>query len=147
STMRRASEMVQIGSIIQIGARGPGSARAAELQDARDWGAHIHTARAVHAQGVAPALDRVPEGAEVILSIDVDGIDPTVVPGVILPAFGGLSYQQVLDVIHGVAAKAKIIGAAFVEYVPDKDPTGTGAKAIARLASNVIAVVGRQAQP
>jgi len=145
STMRRASEMAQIGNIVQIGARGPGSARAAELQDARDWGAHIHTARAVHAEGVAPALDRVPEGAGVILSIDVDGIDPSVVPGVILPAFGGLSYQQVLDVIHGVAAKAKIIGAAFVEYVPEKDPTGTGAKAIARLASNVIAAVGKQA--
>ncbi len=147
STMRRASEMTQIRSIIQIGARGPGSAREAELQDARAWGAHIHTARAVHAQGIAPALDQVPEDAEVILSIDVDGIDPSVVPGVILPAFGGLSYQQVLDVIHGVAAKAKIVGAAFVEYVPEKDPTGTGAKAIARLASNVIAAVGGQALP
>ncbi len=147
STMRRASEMTQIGNIIQIGARGPGSAREAELQDAQAWGAHIHTARAVHAQGIAPALDQVPEGAEVILSIDVDGIDPSVVPGVILPAFGGLSYQQVLDVIHGVAAKAKIVGAAFVEYVPEKDPSGIGAKAIARLASNVIAAVGRQAQP
>ncbi len=144
STMRRASEMAQIERIIQIGARGPGSARAAELEDARAWGAFFHNARAVHAQGVAPALDQVPAGAEVILSIDVDGIDPTVVPGVILPAFGGLSYQQVLDVIHGVAAKAKIIGAAFVEYVPEKDPTGTGAQAIARLASNVIAAVGGQ---
>ncbi|MHA1152751.1 MAG: arginase family protein [Alphaproteobacteria bacterium] len=147
STMRRASEMTQIERIIQIGARGPGSARAAELEDARAWGAFIHTARAVHAQGVGPALDRVPAGAEVILSIDVDGIDPAVVPGVILPAFGGLGYQQVLDVIHGVAAKAKIVGAAFVEYVPEKDPTGTGAQAIARLASNVIAAVGGQARP
>ena len=144
STMRRASEMTQIERIIQIGARGPGSAREAELEDARAWGAFIHNARAVHAQGVAPALDRVPAGAAVILSIDVDGIDPAVVPGVILPAFGGLSYQQVLDVIHGVAAKARIVGAAFVEYVPEKDPSGTGAQAIARLASNVIAAVGGQ---
>ncbi len=39
STMRRASEMAQIERIIQIGARGPGSARAAELDDARAWGA------------------------------------------------------------------------------------------------------------
>ena len=116
----------------------------AELEDARSWGAYLHTARAVHAQGVAPALDRVPEGAEVILSIDVDGIDPSEVPGVILPAFGGLSYQQVLDVIHGVAAKARIVGATLVEYVPEKDPTGSGAQAIARLASNVIAAVGAQ---
>lgn len=146
STMRRASEMAQIGRIVQIGARGPGSARAAELEDARAWGAVIHTARAVHAEGVAPALARVPEDTEVILSIDVDGIDPSVVPGVILPAFGGLSYQQVLDVIHGVAAKARIVGAAFVEYVPERDPGGTGAQAIARLASNVIAAVGKQAR-
>ncbi len=144
STMRRASEMDQIARIIQIGARGPGSARAAELEDARAWGAFFHNARAVHTQGVTPALDQLPAGAEVILAIDVDGIDPSVVPGVILPAFGGLSYQQVLDVIHGVAAKAKIVGATFVEYVPEKDPTRTGAQAIARLASNVIAAVGGQ---
>ncbi len=145
STMRRASELAQIGNIVQIGARGPGSARAAELEDARSWGAHIHSAREVHAQGVAPALAWVPEGGEVLLSIDVDGIDPSVLPGVILPAFGGLGYQQVLDVIHGVAATARIVGAAFVEYVPEKDPSGSGAQAIARLASNVIAAVGGQA--
>ena len=37
----------------------------------------------------------------------LDGIDPSVVPGVILPAFGGLTYQQMLDVIHGVAARGR----------------------------------------
>ena len=61
------------------------------------------------------------------------------------PLIHGVSYQQVLDVIHGVAAKARIAGAAFVEYVPEKDPSGIGAQAIARLASNVIAALGRQA--
>jgi agmatinase len=144
STMRRASEMAHVAGIVQIGARGPGSARANDLEDARAWGARLFPARDVHARGLAPALEAVPGGADVILSIDVDGIDPAVVPGVILPAFGGLSYQQVLDVIHGVAAKARIVGAAFVEYVPAQDPAGIGAKAIARLASNVIAAVGRQ---
>ncbi len=44
--------------------------------------------------------------------------------------------------IHGVAAKARIVGAAFVEYVPEKDPSGSGTQAIARLASNFIAAVG-----
>lgn len=34
--------------------------------------------------------------------------------------------------------------AAFVEYVPEQDPSGIGAKAIARLACNVLAAVGRQ---
>ncbi len=50
-----------------------------------------------------------------------------------------------LDVIHGVAAKPRFVVAAFVEYVPEKDPSSSGAQAIARLASNVIAAVGGQA--
>lgn len=139
STMRRASEMAHVTGMVQIGARGPGSARRAEFEDARAWGSKIFTARDVHAEGLGPALAAVPEGAQVILAIDVDGLDPTLVPGVILPAFGGLSYQQTLDLIQGLAAKAKIVGCNFVEYVPEKDPTGTGAQAIARLACNVIA--------
>jgi agmatinase len=144
STMRRASEMAHVKTLVQIGARGPGSARQAEVDDARAWGATLYTARQVHARGVAPALEAVPAGARVILSIDVDGIDPDIVPGVILPAFGGLSYQQMLDVIHGVAARAKIVGACFVEYVPERDPQERGAHVIARLASNVIAAIGVQ---
>jgi agmatinase len=144
STMRRASELDHVSGLIQVGARGPGSARARDLADAQAWGAHIFPAREVHAKGLAPVLEAVPKGAEIIISIDVDGIDPGVVPGVMLPAFGGLGYQQVLDVIHGVAARATIVGAAFVEYVPERDPAGLGAQAIARLASNVIAAVGGQ---
>lgn len=139
STMRRASEMAHVTGMVQIGARGPGSARRAEYDDARAWGSQIFTAREVHAEGLGPALAAVPEGANVILAIDVDGLDPTLVPGVILPAFGGLTYQQCLDLIQGLAAKARIVGCTFVEYVPEKDPTGTGAQAIARLACNVIA--------
>lgn len=144
STMRRASEMVHVTGILQLGARGPGSARAAELADARDWGARIFTARDLHRDGLGPALEAVPVGGKVVLAIDVDGIDPTVVPGVILPAFGGLDYQAMLDVIQGVAARATIVGANFVEFVPEKDPSGSGAQAIARLASVLIAAIAGQ---
>ncbi|MBM3602033.1 MAG: arginase [Alphaproteobacteria bacterium] len=144
STMRRASEMPWVERMVQIGARGPGSARARELADARNWGSRVVTARDVHARGIDPSLAHVPEGASVVLTIDVDGIDPSVVPGVILPAFGGLTYQQVLDVIHGVASRATIVGLDFVEFVPARDPHNMGAQAIARLACNVIAMIGKQ---
>ena len=139
STMRRCSEMTHVSNIIQIGARGPGSARKSDLDDAKDWGVQFFTGRDVYQTGLSPAINAVPEGANVILAIDVDGIDPTVVPGVILPAFGGLTYQDMLELIHGVAARANIVGADFVEFVPEQDPTGRGAQAIARLVSNVIA--------
>ena len=141
STMRRASEMNHIVNLVQVGARGPGSARAEEYQDACAWGARIFSARRIHQHGLAPILQAVPNDSAVILSIDVDGIDPTLVPGVVLPAFGGLDYQQMLDLIHGAADRARIIGVDFVEFVPEKDPTGLGAQVIARLVSNVIAAV------
>lgn len=141
STMRRASEMDHVSTIVQIGARGPGSARQSDLDDAKAWGVKFFTGRDVHKSGVQPAIDAIPAGADVVLAVDVDGLDPSLIPGVILPAFGGLNYQQMLDVIQGIAAKARIVGADFVEYVPERDPTGTGAQAIARLASAVIASV------
>lgn len=144
STMRRASEMGWIERIIQIGARGPGSARAQDLADLRNWGVHLFTARDVHAQGIGPALAQMPEGTRVVLTVDVDGIDPSVVPGVILPAFGGLGYQTMLDVIHGIARRAQLVGVDFVEYVPERDPHGFGAQALARLACNAIVAVARQ---
>lgn len=141
STMRRASEMPQVARLVQLGARGPGSARRRELEDARAWGARIFPARQLHAEGLAPALAEIPEGGDILLSIDVDGIDPGVVPGVILPAFGGLGWQQMLDVVFGAARRGRIVGIAFVEYAPEADPQRLGAKAIARLACCAIAAV------
>ena len=131
--------MDHITSIVQIGARGPGSALPTDLKDAEAWGAKIFSGRSIHAHGVQSAIQAVPQGADVILSVDVDGLDPMLVPGVILPAFGGLSYQQLIDIIEGLTVKANIVEANFVEYVPEKDPTGIGGQAIARLACVLIA--------
>lgn len=144
STMRRVSEMGHVKNIIQIGARGPGSARLQDYRDAVAWGAKLFTARDIHKRGLDEALRAVPKRAPVVLSIDVDGIDPAVVPGVILPAFGGLSYQLTLDVIQGVAERATIVAADFVEFVPEQDIQSRGAQAIARLVCNVINMIALQ---
>lgn len=144
STMRRASEMKHVKHIIQIGARGPGSARHQDCEDAVAWGAKIFTARDIHKNGMDQALKAVPKRTPVVLSIDVDGIDPSVVPGVILPAFGGPGYQQMLDIIQGVAERADIVAACFVEFVPERDIQSRSAQAIARLACNVINVLALQ---
>lgn len=138
STMRRAAEMRHVEGIVQIGARGPGSARGGDLADAAQGGAQIFPMHQIQAEGIAAALEGLPEGALVVLNFDVDALDPMLNPGVLLPAFGGLNYNQALDVIHGVADRARIIGASFVEYVPEKDPSTYGAQAIARIICNLI---------
>ncbi len=142
STMRRASEMAHVEGIVQIGARGVGSARAGGVADAEKWGACIFPMRRVHAEGLEPALAAIPGDAQVILTIDADGLDPALCPGVLSPAFGGIGYQQALDLIEGVAAKTRIVGACFVEFVPRQDPAGCGAQAFARLAASVIRAAG-----
>ncbi len=144
STMRRASEMKHVTGIVQVGARAVGSARPGDLADAEAWGAKIIRARTVHAEGMARAIDRIPARANVFISIDVDGLDPSVVPAVIGPSPGGLSHQQVLELLHGVAAKAFIAGADVVELMPSADVGGRGALVAARLVANAIGLIVRQ---
>jgi agmatinase len=142
STMKRASEMAQVRGIVQVGLRGVGSARERELATAVEWGAQLFPMRLVHAEGLAPVLAAVPEGAKVALNIDADGLDPALCPGVLSPEFGGLGYQHMLDLFEGLAARARIVGATVVEYVAERDPAGLGGKALARLVCNLISAIG-----
>ncbi len=143
SPMRRAAEMHWVDRIVQVGARGTGSARPADYQAALDFGAQIVTARQVHEHGIGPILDLVPQGADVLLTIDCDGLDPTIMPAVIAPAPGGLDYWQVVRLMQGIAAKARIAGFDLVEFMPERDPQGLAALTAARLVCNAIGLVAR----
>ncbi|MBC8037087.1 MAG: arginase family protein [Rhizobiales bacterium] len=138
STMRRASEQPHIWRIVQAGARGIGSARAQEVNDALKWGSHIVTARDIHQSGLDAVLQHIPEGSGCLISLDLDAIDLSQMPAVAYPTPGGLTYTQVLGLIEGVARKARIAGFAMVEFVPKRDINGTAAFTAARLAANVI---------
>ena len=138
STMRRASEGEHVWRIVQAGARGLGSARASEVQDALNWGAHIVTSRDIHHKGVAEVLQHIPEDCDCVISLDCDALDVTLMPAVAYPTPGGLTYTQVMDLIAGVSEKARIAGFCMVEFVPGRDKDGTAAFTAARLAAQVI---------
>ena len=144
STMRRASEMAHIERIVQVGARSIGSAHSDDLRDARDWGAHIVPAYDLHRDGVDAALDHIPQGADILISLDVDALDPAIVPGVIGRAPGGLSYFQTLDLIKGAADKGRIAGINVVEFMPEADVSGIGAMTVSRLVAAMIGLLARQ---
>jgi agmatinase len=98
----------------------------------------------VHRLGVEQVLEHVPVGGNVFITIDVDGLDPSVVPGVIAPEPGGLTYFQALAIIDGVADRATIVGFDAVELVPDRDVNGLGALTTFRLAAHAIGRIARQ---
>ena len=143
STMRRASEMPHIEHIIQIGIRGFGSARREEVELARAWGATIVTAREIHQAGVACALAHVPAGARCVVSIDCDALDPSIMPAVMARAPGGLTYPQLTDLLSGIAAKATLSGLDVIEFVPQRDPTGSAAIHVASIVSHAIGLLAK----
>jgi agmatinase len=144
STMRRASEMPHIGEMIQVGRRGVGSARPADLAAAEERGVHFFSARDVHRGGIEHVLRNVPGGGNVFITVDVDGLDPSLVPGVIGPEPGGLTYFQAIEIIDGVAERARIVGFDVVEFVPERDVNGIGALTTFRLAAHAIGRISRQ---
>jgi len=143
SPIRRASEMDWVGDIIQIGIRGVGSARAREVEAARDYGAKVVTAYQLHDEGVAAALAHVPEGRPVYLTIDADGLDPTIMPGVLAPRPGGLSFHQARAIIWGLAEKAPLAGMDMVEIAPARDVGGITMLHAERLICNAIGAAAR----
>jgi agmatinase len=144
STMRRASEMGHIEAIIQVGQRGIGSARVQDVAEAEAWGVGFVPAGEVARYGITRALDLIAEGAEVIICLDLDALDPSVMPAVIGRTAGGLGYWQVLELIAGVAEKARIVGFDMVEFMPDRDIDGQGAALAAQLLAAVMGIVARQ---
>lgn len=144
STMRRASEMAHVTGIVQVGQRGIGSARPGDLRDALDWGVAFLPAGEVARAGVWRAVDLIPEGAEVVICLDLDALDPSVMPAVIGRTAGGLDYWHVLELVGAVAEKARIVGFDMVEFMPDRDIDGQGATTAAQLLAGVMGILARQ---
>ncbi|RUU04946.1 agmatinase [Mesorhizobium sp. M7A.T.Ca.TU.009.01.3.2] len=144
SPMRRASEMPHVAGMVQVGLRSVGSARITEIEAARRYGSRFVTAREVHAQGVEAALRHIPEGARVVVTLDCDSLDPSIMPGVAARTPGGLTYTQVIDLIAGLGRRARIAGFDLVEFYPPADIDGLSALTAARLLVNVVGTVVRQ---
>ncbi len=147
SPMRRASELPWVNGMVQVGLRGIGSARPSDVAEARAWGSRLVTARAVHDSGIEAALEHLPEGGEFLVTIDCDGIDPADFPSLSVPAPGGISYYNVIDLIRGVAAKGRIAGLDIVEFGPDHDlSSGLGATVCARMVLTTISAMIQSGQ-
>ncbi len=144
STMRRASEMAHVERIIQIGARGVGSAGPEALAAARAWGAHLIPAHELDEWGMAQLPGLIPEGGTVVICFDCDALDPSIMPAVIGPTSGGLSYGRVLEIVKLIAGRARIGGFDMVEFMPANERDGQGARTAAHLLTSVLGLIGRQ---
>ena len=86
------------------------------------------------------AIAPLPE--KVYLTIDVDGLDPSIIPGTGTPEPGGLDYRTVLAFVRALAAQRTIVAADVVELAPIEGQQGsefTSAKLAAKLVAAVLA--------
>jgi agmatinase len=143
SPIRRASEMAHIDRIFQIGIRAQGSARTEEAEAALAYGATIIPAFEVHDGGVEAALARIPDGGRYYVTIDADGLDPSVMPGVEGPAPGGLTFHQTRKILHGLVRKGRVLGMDIVEICPSLDLNQITSITAGRLIANLIGAAVR----
>jgi len=58
---------------------------------------------------------------KVYLSLDVDGIDPSFMPGTGTPVQGGLDWNYTLNLLEKLFEKKEVVGADIVEVSPQRD--------------------------
>ncbi len=115
SAMRR---IVDLGvPLVQVGIRNISAEEMADWREARFsqifWARDY--CRGKHS--VSEVLDALGD-RPVYLTIDLDGLDPSVIPGVGTPEPGGLGWYETLTLLRGLFGSKNVVGCDVVELAP-----------------------------
>lgn len=122
SPMRRSSEMPHIGQIVQIGMRGGGSSQPSDWADTRANGNLIMNMREMRKNGIEWGLSQIPVKKNYYVTLDIDGLVQSPVPGCGNPQPFGLYYEDVSAIFENITQKGRIMGVDLVEVYPPYDP-------------------------
>ncbi len=141
SPMRRAAEKPYVTGITALGIRNVSSTTQEGYEAARAMGDDILSVRQVRKLGTEAVLARIPAGARVYVTIDIDGFCPSIAPGTGTPSHGGFLYYEVLEMLQGLARAHDIVGVDLVEVAPDYDRDGTTAILAAQVLLNFLGFI------
>src|SRR3954470_8993388 len=141
SCIRRLSEMDHVQEIFQFGIRGISSSKKEDVDAARAYGSTILSPRQMRKMGLEQVLEQIPAGEKYYVTIDIDGLDPSIAPGTGTPSPGGFIYDEVNELLEGIAKRGKVIGFDLVEVAPPYDPAGMTGQVGARLALDLLSFV------
>ncbi|MBU9698357.1 agmatinase [Rhodobacteraceae bacterium HSP-20] len=139
--MRRAAEKDYVTGITALGIRNVSSTTKEGYDAARAMGDDILSVRQVRKLGPDATAARIPEGARVYVTIDIDGFCPSIAPGTGTPSHGGFLYYEVLEILQQVANTHDIVGIDLVEVAPDYDRDGTTAILAAQVLLNFLGFI------
>jgi agmatinase len=144
SPIRRLREFPWVRSVVQVGLRGAGSARPKEVAEARAAGNRIITAWQLHDTDPREVLASLTDEGRWLITIDCDGLDTSIAPGIGAREPGGLTFHEVRTLVAGLARRNQVAALVFTEYQPALDIQDITAHTIVRLMLNVI---GAQRSP
>lgn len=139
--MRRAAEKPYVTGLTQVGIRNVSSTAKEGYDDARAMGSDILSVRQARKLGSQGVAGRIPKGARVYVTLDIDGFCPSIAPGTGTPSHGGFLYYEVLEILQQVARDHEVIGIDLVEVAPDYDPTGSTAILAAQVLLNTLGFI------
>jgi len=113
-TLRRISE---VAPVTQVGLR---SASVEEAAYIREQGLNFFSPRAFRKMGAEQVASRL--GPAVYVTIDLDGLDPSQMAAVGTPEPGGLTFDEVSDLLEAVARGHRIVGFDVTELAPAEGP-------------------------
>lgn len=120
SPFRRVRELPFIKRIVTIGVRGIKSTDR-EYRESLEHGNLVFTMERVHDAGVSSIVQEIGAVGNYYLSLDIDGLDPSIAPGTESPEADGLSFRQAKQLLRGIAKQGKLVGVDVVEVNPYLD--------------------------
>lgn len=135
SNLRRLSELPNVNNVTALGLRHVWS----ECYDPMlEYGVNFASARQIFAESPTDVVARlVPKAENIYVSIDIDVLDGSIVPGTCMPEPGGLTYNMLIEALAAVAKKGRIVGVDIVELDPMND-IGNGYSMAARVSSWIL---------
>ena len=141
SPMRRAAEKPWVKGLTQVGIRNVSSTAREGYEAARAMGSDILSVRQARALGARAVIDRIPKGARVYVTLDIDGFCPSIAPGTGTPSHGGFLYYEVLEMLQALAQRHEVVGMDLVEVAPDYDPTQSTSILAAQILLNFLGFI------
>lgn len=144
--MRRAAEKHYVTGLSQFGIRNVSSTAKEGYEAARSMGSDIKSVRQFRDLGAKAMAERVPEGARIYVTIDIDGFDPSIAAGTGTPSHGGFLYYEILEFLQHLSKRNRVVGIDLVEVAPDYDHGGSTSILAAQVLLNFLGFIFHERQ-
>lgn len=135
SVMRRCWDLLGDGRIYQFGIRSGD-------REEFEWSKGHTELKLFNFQDLIEIVENL-RGYPIYLTIDLDILDPSVLPGTGTPEAGGVEYVELLREVREVTGRSNLVGCDMVELAPAIDPSDMSTMVAGKLLREIILSISR----